>query len=653
MDNYLDIYFYKQAYLDLKKLNSIQLKKHFTLTKYSESRLGNAEYFYKLYPTFDIEYYKKLNEDINFLTNYKLISHFFSHGRYEGRQYNEQSKYKNNCIFIEPCHGIGNRLRALSSAYVLAKKTNKKLIILWIPDCHCDCLFNELFTVPEEVDVYSNYSELDYSTIDYYNYNEIEKYSVKNKYIELNTEKNIYIKSYCVINNELTSWYDECEFIKSLEPVAHILNLVNNTIIDNNTIAVHIRMEGGVDYTTKTYENVENWTNEETTLLFKWREKSHLYYFINQINNYINKNDKYKFYLATDREDTYDFIKKMYGNRIICLDRTLYNRSSSQLMYALADIYNLAKCDILLGSWWSSFTELAQRCGDFKTCILSNNFHNDEISNTNLLNNNINKGISIVTACMNRNNNLLNVISSWLTCLHINEIIIIDWNSDIFVSKTLYNIKDDRLKIYRVYNEKKWCLSRAFNLGFKLTSYDKICKLDCDDIIDKLYIEKHKLKSNTFYTGNWKHARNYNSLQINGKIIVYRHDLFKINGYNENITVYGWDDSDLYLRLQSILNLTKLDICNDTISHIEHDLNTRIKHIDNNQCSFKNKEQFIHFNRILSEDVLPKWNIQCKTSDYKFINNTTLICTNKYNITINNINDNIVNKIKNFVIKTY
>ena len=32
---------------------------------------------------------------------------------------------------------------------------------------------------------------------------------------------------------------------------------------------------------------------------------------------------------------------------------------------------------------------------------------------------------------------------------------------------------------------------------------------------------------------------------------VYNSDFFRVNNYNEYITSYGWDDSDLYQRIQS------------------------------------------------------------------------------------------------------
>ena len=47
-------------------------------------------------------------------------------------------------LIINSIFGLGNRLRAIASAYSICKSKHMKLIINWIPDCHCDCLIEDL-----------------------------------------------------------------------------------------------------------------------------------------------------------------------------------------------------------------------------------------------------------------------------------------------------------------------------------------------------------------------------------------------------------------------------------------------------------------------------------------------------------------------------
>ena len=52
---------------------------------------------------------------------------------------------------------------------------------------------------------------------------------------------------------------------------------------------------------------------------------------------------------------------RLYGARVTWLAREVWDRSAAQMQYALADALLLARVRHLLGSNWSSFSELALR----------------------------------------------------------------------------------------------------------------------------------------------------------------------------------------------------------------------------------------------------------------------------------------------------
>ena len=54
-------------------------------------------------------------------------------------------------IIIEPCAGLGNRLLGLGSAYAVAKKLDRKLVVMWKREVGCNIRFQELFALPFEV----------------------------------------------------------------------------------------------------------------------------------------------------------------------------------------------------------------------------------------------------------------------------------------------------------------------------------------------------------------------------------------------------------------------------------------------------------------------------------------------------------------------
>ena len=129
---------------------------------------------------------------------------------------------------------------------------------------------------------------------------------------------------------------------------------------------------------------------------------------------------------------------------------------------------------------------------------------------TNILGKEISTGISVFTACMNRESNLLISLKTWLQFDEIDEIIIVDWSSN-----NPLTLDHPKVKLIRVGGEEVWHLSRAYNLSCQFTSKNKICKLDSDYILKKGFFDKHTIEPQVFYTGNYRLARNLNEEKRN------------------------------------------------------------------------------------------------------------------------------------------
>lgn len=178
-------------------------------------------------------------------------------------------------------------------------------------------------------------------------------------------------------------------------------------------------------------------------------------------------------------------------------------------------------------------------------------------------------GISIVTCCRDRNANLLQSLRSWLL-LAVDEIIVVDWSSETPVSETLARagISDPRIRIARVGGERRWILSQAFNLGFRLARFATLLKADADITLSPDFLQRNPLPPATFIAGNWRNAPAGQEF-VNGFFLVRRSDLAAVNGFNEFITSYGWDDDDLYDRLHQH-GLTRRGVAADSLYHIDH-----------------------------------------------------------------------------------
>jgi len=548
---------------------------------------------------------------------------------------------KKQCLVINPQHGLCNRLRAIGSAYSIAKANNYKLYIHWIRDEHINCEIEDIIKNIDELATVVHTINLENFVI--YNYMEIE--GGKQERIYLSSNK-IYCKSSSTLQH-LDAFNYLKEFTERICYPKHVYELVNSIDV-SHCIGLHIRT---IDYG-RSYENqYQNWTNKENEVMNYHRERSDCQQFMNQINMILQKNNHATFFVCSNEKNVINKLIRFYGkNRIITLHRNSYDRGLDNVIYAIADILLLSCCESFYGSYWSSYSEFVCTLRNNRNSIYSNTFlcNKDIINNalqTNVNCEKIQNGNTILTACMNRLDNLMVSLKSWLEIDDIDEIVIVDWGSTIPI-----NIDTDskKVKVYRVDNVDSWCLTKAYNFGIKCCAFTNIYKLDCETIVkNKNFIARYPLNNNKFYRGNWEKVNETNDLQINGTLFCTRENLVKCNGYNENITTYGWDDDDIYERLDF---LQRIDIDPFDFQFIQHDDESRATNID----TCWNRIHSTQFNRIMTtkDQKYLSWNVKCLQSTFSEIKPRVFILNSSYNIDYKIIRDNFTETI-DFVNQNY
>lgn len=264
---------------------------------------------------------------------------------------------KESKLYIDAQHGLGNRLRAVASAAVVARKLGRKLVIVWVPDHHCECNFLDLFDYDGEVINTSSLGVAEDKNVDFYNYMDTEKDSIKGQKIEF-SENDLYVRSAYVLNHPASVFDDENDFLKGLKVTKRVQCLIESLSheLSNCEFSLHIRMEGE-----GSYEQHYNWSEDGKQDLVNWRKKSHYSHFFKRIDRALAETPEAKFFLATDCKENYELVLERYGDRVIYLHREVFDRSALQIQYALADAILLSRSKQLFGSTWSSFTELSKR----------------------------------------------------------------------------------------------------------------------------------------------------------------------------------------------------------------------------------------------------------------------------------------------------
>jgi hypothetical protein len=82
--------------------------------------------------------------------------------------------------------------------------------------------------------------------------------------------------------------------------------------------------------------------------------------FIKQMHLELQRNPRTKFFVATDAPETFSILQAEFGDCIYQhIKRSLSRDDSAAIRDALVDLYCLASCRKLIGSYWSSFSDTA------------------------------------------------------------------------------------------------------------------------------------------------------------------------------------------------------------------------------------------------------------------------------------------------------
>jgi hypothetical protein len=228
-----------------------------------------------------------------------------------------------NIITLEVCAGFANRLRALVSGICYAEEYNKKLFIYWNLHPTCFAKLDDIIyinSLPKYVTIFSSFLPYELMMVH------------KQEDLETLPER---IKSYAHFYTKSSERFN-----------FHLRNIKFNVkeLTNKSIVGIHIRR---TDHT-------------------KCIENSPINFFINEINK--EQSDK-KFYLATDCDITKRYLKVMYGDRIITSDIVLKRTSKEGVKGAIQDFINLANCSKIIGTKYSSFSEMAALYGNIPLII--------------------------------------------------------------------------------------------------------------------------------------------------------------------------------------------------------------------------------------------------------------------------------------------
>ena len=188
--------------------------------------------------------------------------------------------------------------------------------------------------------------------------------------------------------------------------------------------------------------------------------------------------------------------------------------------------------------------------------------------------------VYVIASCSNRLPSLQSCLPTWLAVPEVSSVIIVDWASTAPLHESLHEAIEEnagRLRVVRLEHHMPWELASAVNLALHFIPLEQpslLLKVDCDTLLLPAFVANHPLTPDMYYAGDWRVARTENELHLNGVLFLHTHNFIAVNGYDERLQSYGYDDTNLHERL-SALPLKSEPLRYDYIQHLWHDDSVR------------------------------------------------------------------------------
>lgn len=170
---------------------------------------------------------------------------------------------------------------------------------------------------------------------------------------------------------------------------------------------------------------------------------------------------------------------------------------------------------------------------------------------------------------------------SWLSHPMVGDCVIVDWSDPDRLAENK-DIKElirefPFVRIIRVEGEHGFHISRAMNVGLRAAFLPLVAKVDADvALVNHLWFSnavRSVMKDDRlYYHGKAK--------GLPGTVLVSRERMLRLDGYREDFDGYGWDDSWMYSRLNSIGGEMHY-FADGVLFHEPHDDRARVENYEN------------------------------------------------------------------------
>jgi hypothetical protein len=255
-------------------------------------------------------------------------------------------------ITLKPYGGLANRLRVIDSALALANDYNHSLRVIWEKSFEINCEFYKIISPGPEFEIIETRANAVRKRINNRLPRLMHKIGIKYPFgynnVLLTNDIQI-IKdqgndfSFCASSEKIYIanihfFYRSTDYYW-LKPSPAIEDKARKYtgMFPKNSIGIHIRRT----------DNIESIRHSPLEL------------FIEKMQIELDKNPHSAFFLATDSKSDEKKLKEIFGKKIMSCPKVLDRNSEQGIFDAMVDLYCLASTKKIIGSYFSSFSELA------------------------------------------------------------------------------------------------------------------------------------------------------------------------------------------------------------------------------------------------------------------------------------------------------
>ena len=276
-------------------------------------------------------------------------------------------------LIVRPLGGLANRIRVIETAAGYASKHDARLIVLWEKNNILNAHYEECFEPLKTVKIIN----IDCSGDNLF-------FKVRRKIIyRLFSWFGKFIFNIRLYDNEIRFYLNDDRTPKPEETFFSTVAKSNNKVYIETCyefcfVSQPVRVIVKKNIKEKAIKILEPYgqfigVHIRRTDSIPAIENSPFELFVVKMNALLEESPTVKFYISTDSQEVFDNLKNIYGEKIFSGTSQRTRNTTEGIIFALIDLYCLSQSKKILGSFYSSFSQMAAKMGNVPLEIIVKN----------------------------------------------------------------------------------------------------------------------------------------------------------------------------------------------------------------------------------------------------------------------------------------